>query len=92
MVEAEVFVGIDVSKDQLDIAVRPGKKFFTISNDDSGIKALVQRLLSLKPQLVVLEATGGYEIPAVYGLFALGDHEPQDHPRVCQVGGEVSQN
>ena len=68
MVEAEVFVGIDVSKDQLDIAVRPGKKFFTISNDDSGIKALVQRLLSLKPQLVVLEATGGYEIPAVYAL------------------------
>ena len=68
MVEAEVFVGIDVSKDQLDIAVRPGKKFFTISNDDSGIKALVQRLLSLKPQLVVLEAAGGYEIPAVYAL------------------------
>ena len=68
MVEAEVFVGIDVSKDQLDIAVRPGKKFFTISNDDSGIKALVQRLLSLKPQLVVLEVTGGYEIPAVYAL------------------------
>jgi hypothetical protein len=39
MGEAEVFVGIDVSKDQLDVAVRPEKMFFSIYNDDSGIKA-----------------------------------------------------
>lgn len=65
----EVFVGIDVSKNQLDIAVEPGKTSFSVPNDDPGIQTLVQRLLALKPELVVLEATGGYEIPAVYALY-----------------------
>jgi transposase len=67
-----VFVGIDVSKDQLDIAIRPGKDRFRESNNDSGIQALIAHLLSLKPQLILLEATGGYEILAAASLRQAG--------------------
>ena len=63
-----IFVGIDVSKDQLDIAIRPGGVRFRQSNDDAGIQALIPHLLSLKPQLILLEATGGYEILAAAAL------------------------
>jgi len=66
------FVGIDVSKDQLDIAIRPGEARFRESNDDSGIQALIVRLLSFKPQLILLEATGGYEILAAASLRQAG--------------------
>lgn len=55
------FVGIDVSKASLDIAVLPSKEAWTESNDDDGIQRLVERLQGLSPDLVVLEATGGYE-------------------------------
>jgi transposase len=67
-----VFVGIDVSKDQLDIALRPGEVRFRESNNDSGIQALIARLLSLKPQLILLEASGGYEILAAAFLRQAG--------------------
>ena len=67
-----LFVGIDVSKDQLDIAMRPGEVRFRESNNDSGIQALIARLLSLKPQLILLEATGGYEILAAAALRQAG--------------------
>lgn len=67
-----VFVGIDVSKDQLDIAIRPGEVRFRESNHDSGIQALIARLVSLKPQLILLEATGGYEILAAASLRQAG--------------------
>jgi transposase len=66
------FVGIDVSKDQLDVAIRPGEVQFRESNSDSGIQALMVHLLSLKPQLILLEATGGYEILAAASLRQAG--------------------
>jgi transposase len=66
------FVGIDVSKNRLDIAIRPGEVQFRESNDDSGIQALIPRLLSLKPRLILLEATGGYEILAAAALRQAG--------------------
>lgn len=66
------FVGIDVSKDQLDVAIRPEEARFQESNNDSGIQALVGRLLSLQPQLILLEATGGYEILAAASLRQAG--------------------
>jgi len=59
--KTEVFVGIDVSKQHLDVAVRPQNRHFVTPNDDRGIKQLVKRLAALKPQLIVLEASGGYE-------------------------------
>jgi len=56
-----MFVGIDVSKMRLDVAVRPTDEVWTSSNDDVGVATLVRRLVALAPQLVVLEATGGLE-------------------------------
>lgn len=67
-----VFVGIDVSKDQLDIAIRPGEDRFREINNDSGIQALVARLSSLKPRIILLEATGGYESLAAASLRQAG--------------------
>jgi transposase len=68
MDHAQVFVGIDVSKKQLDVAIRPGEDFFRVTNDDLGIPALVQRLVDLNPRLILLEASGGYEILAAASL------------------------
>jgi transposase len=56
----EVFVGIDISKDFLDVGVMPTGGFFRETHDARGLKSLVKRLTALHPCLVVLEATGGY--------------------------------
>ncbi len=60
--ESLLFVGIDVSKDRLDVAVRPTGEAWQVSHDSRGISRLVECLGELAPQLVVLEATGGIEI------------------------------
>src|SRR4051794_28557501 len=63
------FVGIDVSKAHLDSAIRPGtKQAARDPNDPAGIAALVSRLKPLAPALVVVEATGGLELPLVAAL------------------------
>lgn len=62
------FVGIDVSAKRLDVAVLPAGTHFTVAHTDSGLASLVRRLQDLDPQIVVLEATGGYEIPVAYAL------------------------
>ena len=56
-----MFIGIDVSKARLDVAIRPSAEKLSVSNDEAGIQALVKRLSELKPVLIVLEATGGLE-------------------------------
>ena len=56
-----IFVGIDVSKAQLDVAIRPTSEKDCFANDKVGIKALVKWLAKIPPTLIVLEATGGYE-------------------------------
>jgi len=56
-----VFVGIDVSKDRLDVHVRPGGEVFVVSRDGRGLEELVGRLQALGPTLVAVEATGGFE-------------------------------
>jgi len=68
MNQQQVYIGIDVSKKQLDVAIRPGNDFFQVANDDLGIAALVQRLVSLQPQLILLEASGGFETLAAASL------------------------
>ena len=70
MESAAVFIGIDVAKTRLDVALRPSGEHWTAPNDDIGISDLVQRLKSLQPTLVVLEATGGLEIPVTAALAA----------------------
>lgn len=63
-----VFVGIDVSKAHLDVAVHGDAEVRRVSNNESGIEALVSELAELKPSLVVLEATGGFEMPVAVAL------------------------
>jgi transposase len=66
------FVGIDVSKAQLDVAWRPGDEAATFAQDAAGLDALVRRLAAAAPRLIVLEATGGLERPVVRALVAAG--------------------
>jgi len=56
-----IFVGIDVSKDRLDVHFRPGGEAFAVSRDGKGLEELVGRLQMLSPTLVAVEATGGFE-------------------------------
>ena len=58
---SHVFVGIDVAQGHLDVHVLPTAEAFASANDPAGVAALVQRLQELRPALIVLEATGGYE-------------------------------
>jgi transposase len=55
----QLFVGVDVAKAQLDIAVRPTGERWTVANDDAGMATLVERRQAVQPTLIVLEATGG---------------------------------
>jgi transposase len=70
--EKEVFVGIDVSKDKLDVAVRPSGEILSFSNDEDGISLMVDFIKPLSPLLIVLEATGGLETASVGILAAKG--------------------
>lgn len=65
-----VFVGIDVAKDRLDVHLRPSGKAFAVGRDAAGLTALVERLAELAPGLVVLEATGGFEVTVAAALSA----------------------
>jgi transposase len=66
-----VFVGIDVSLARLDIAVRPGA-VWSITHDEAAIATVVAQLHTLSPTLIVLEATGGMEIPLTSALATAG--------------------
>src|SRR5262245_5920620 len=70
MLPPPLFVGIDVAKATLDIAVRPTAATWSVPNEATGIDALVARLGPLTPTLIVLEATGGYQGPLVAALVA----------------------
>src|SRR5437762_9847023 len=56
-----IYVGVDVSKERLDVAVRPNGEFFSEANDKRAVSRLVKRLKALDCTRVVVEATGGYE-------------------------------
>ena len=64
----EIFVGIDVSKAWLDMAVHEREEVYRASNEEQGIASLVKRLKKLKPTLIVLEPSGGFEMLAVAEL------------------------
>jgi transposase len=68
----KVTVGIDVSKDRLDVAVRPSGEVFVVERNAPGLDALVERLRRLAPHLVALEATGGFETVVAAALSAAG--------------------
>jgi len=68
MADRELMVGVDVSKRSLDVALGSGGEVSQVGNDAQGIAALVERLRPLKPALIVLEASGGYQNAAVAEL------------------------
>ncbi len=65
-----IVIGIDVSKDRLDVAIHPTGEHFAVSRDTPGLEALVSRLTPLAPAAIGVEATGGYEIIVAAGLAA----------------------
>jgi transposase len=67
-----IVVGIDVSKDRLDVAVRPTGERFVVGRDAEGLDALIARLAPLAPTAVAVEATGGYETVVAASLAAAG--------------------
>jgi transposase len=70
MVTSLLVIGIDVAKAELVVAVGSTGDVWTVANEEGALAALATRLTALAPSLVVLEATGGYEIPAVAALTA----------------------
>src|SRR5215470_2963415 len=59
--ESITVIGIDVSKDRLDVAVRPSGEAFAVERNGAGLEQLTIRLRELAPQVIALEATGGFE-------------------------------
>ncbi len=69
--ESPMFVGIDVSKDRLDVHLRPSGEVFAVARDSEGVETLSEQLLALQPELIVIEATGGFETVVAAGLAAV---------------------
>ena len=67
-----IIVGIDVSKDRLDVAVRPTGEVFAVERNAAGLDGLIARLKELSPRIVALEATGGFETVVAAALAAAG--------------------
>jgi transposase len=68
MEKTAIWAGIDVSDESLDIAVRPTKEFWSVSNTETEIEEVVKKFLALTPELIVVEATGGLEVQVVTAL------------------------
>ena len=68
IMEQQQWVGIDVCQKYLDVYIRPSAKLFQVTNDEFGITELVKTLREIKPELIVLEATGGMELSAAIEL------------------------
>ena len=70
MKQAEIYVGIDVAKDRVDVAIRPEGDIWSADYDERGMSELVSCLRTAEPTAVLLEATGGLEVPLVSALAA----------------------
>src|SRR5271169_1290730 len=75
MADANRFVGIDVAKAQLDVALGPKGERFAVANDERGISALLKLLEPA--DLVIIEATGGLEVPVASALATAGNAQAQ---------------
>ena len=95
MVASEIFVGLDVSKDRLDGATRAGLAF-SVANDPAGHAELIGRLRPLGVTLLVLEATGGLELPVAAALAAVGIPVAVVNPRqardFAKASGRLAKN
>jgi transposase len=78
-----LFIGLDVAKDHLDGHARPSGENIVVAHDEAGLSQLVARLRALRPTLVVLEATGGYEATVAATLASASLPVAVVHP--CQI-------
>ena len=62
------FIGVDIAKDSFEFVAYGDDRHFNMSNDETGIRQAVEQIQKLSPELLVLEATGGYELPLVAAL------------------------
>jgi len=69
-----IYVGIDVSKDRLDVHVLPSGQAFAVARDGKGLSELIEQLGSVRPQLIAVEATGGFE--TIVAAAIAGAHLP----------------
>jgi transposase len=76
-----IYVGIDISKDSLDMAIHASNQQWRFSNDTAGITRLCRMLKKISPALVVFEATGGYEMPLYVILDEAGLQVAPVNPR-----------
>ena len=72
MVSERLYVGVDVAKRTLDLALYPTGETWTVRHDGEGMAAALARLQALRPYLIVIEATGGLELPFAALLAAAG--------------------
>ena len=70
--DLSAYVGIDVSKDQLDVHIHPAGEAFSVSRDTAGLEELIERLKPVAARIIAVEATGGFEAIVVAGLAAEG--------------------
>jgi transposase len=89
METAPRFVGIDVAKAHLDVAVRPTGEHWQVANDEAGRAALLARLPAEAPTLIVLEASGGWEVPLAAALGAAGLPVAVVNPRQVRAFGRA---
>jgi transposase len=66
-------VGVDTGKFQLDIYIRPLDIYFTVTNDEKGIKEAVNTIKKYKPERIVIEATGRLEMPFIIAAYSHED-------------------
>src|SRR5256712_4214872 len=94
MMRTQVFVRIDVSKAMVNVDFRPGGRF-SAPNDEAGCAQVLERLRAVPPTLVVLEATGGLEIPLTGVLAAPGVAVVVGNPRhgrdLCKATRRLAQ-
>ena len=86
---ADIYVGIDVSKARLDVAVLPSGEVRSSSNDEVGFDELITWFRALGPKLVVMEATGGYEAPLASALAVAGIEVAVINPRLVRDFGKA---
>ena len=70
MKQEAIYSGIDAAKDRLDVSLRPSGFGWSVTYDEAGVSTLVSKLQSLHPSVVVLESTGGWELPLADALAA----------------------
>ena len=91
--KSKSFIGIDVSKQLLEVAAHESDYQFRCPNKASAFGELIAELIALRPALIVLEATGGLEIPVVSALHACrlagGGGQPTASARFRQSPGPI---